>query len=210
MPVHQIIAFYPIVRPEYEGVTFEAIDKTVTLACDTLRSQLPGRNVWVQAKDNEAQALIDETEDQAEAERICNEAQEQGIKAKVETDYHEWADLYTYEVLIVAFGFGEYRKLMMNGRPIPSHYNYTTKHEDYRGVRIPHGQFFDRQRIGVTRYNAAVASVSRSFARLEERHLVWRLYAGHEWMGIDLTPAGLAIAKELSVNTDDNITDINQ
>lgn len=214
MPVHQILAFYPITGPNDEEMTRETRDKAITFACDTLRSQLPGHKVWVhiQAQDEEARSLIDETEDQAEAEHICNKAQERGIKAKVRTDFNEWADLYTHEVLIAAFGFGEYRKLMMNGQPCALRYNYTytSKYEYYRGVRVPNGQFFDRQRIGLERYNAAVASVSRSFIRLEQRKLVWRIYGGRDWMGIDLTPAGLAVAQELSVNTVMNPNSINQ
>ncbi len=132
------------------------------------------------------------TEDLARshAERINARGATTHIKAILD----DGADLYPHEVLIAAFGFGEYRRIEITGKPA-----------SLRGCadnsRLAGGKYFDRTKIGEERYNTAVVSVSRAFARLEERGLVIRVYAGREWMGIDLTPEGLDTAKRLSANT---------
>ncbi len=126
-----------------------------------------------------------------------------GASARVKGIYEDWADLYTHEVLIAAFGFDQYRKVHIDGRPAPLRI-YKEQ------IRAPVGRFFDRSAIGEGQYNTAVVSVSRAFARLEERGLVVRLYAGYEWMGIQLTPEGFEVAASLSANTHDNVTTLSQ
>ncbi len=106
------------------------------------------------------------------------------------------ADLYTHEILIAAFGFGDYRKATY-GSPQPLRY--------HDGERCAGGIWFDRQKIGAARYNAAVVSVSRALERLETRGLVESCYGassygGYPWRGIDLTREGLELATELSAN----------
>ena len=113
------------------------------------------------------------------------------------------ADLYPHEVLIAAFGFGEHRRIEITGKPAPLR-GYADSQ------RLPYGKFFDRSKIGEERYNTAVVSVSRAFARLQERGLVERTYGGYQWMGIQLTTEGLEVAKSLSANTHDNVTTLSR
>jgi hypothetical protein len=69
--------------------------------------------------------------------------------------------------------------------------------------KIQGGQHFYKSRIGIYEYNAACASVSRSFRRLEERGLVTRLEGAVSWWaGISLTEAGIAKATELTDTRD--------
>ena len=98
---------------------------------------------------------------------------------------------------MAAFRYREHRKILLPGRPESLRYDFG----DQAGERKPSGKFFDREKICASRYNTAVVSVSRAFARLEQRGLVWRLYAGHDWMGIDLTPEGFELAETLSANS---------
>jgi hypothetical protein len=62
------------------------------------------------------------------------------------------------------------------------------------------GQNFRRAQIGLARYNAGRAAVSRALARLERRGLLtrrWGMFSN--WAGVRLTPAGLRVADRLSV-----------
>ncbi len=142
-------------------------------------------------------------DDKAEADTLTHQLIERGESALTSALLDGYAALFTHEVLIAAFGFGEHRKTTISGRPAP-----LRGYEDNR--RLPYGKFFDRSAIGEERYNTAVVSVSRAFARLEERGLVIRIYGGHQWMGIDFTPEGLVLAAYLSVNTHDNVTTLSQ
>jgi hypothetical protein len=63
-------------------------------------------------------------------------------------------------------------------------------------------QHHSKAAVGVRRYNAAHAAVSRAFARLEQRGLVAIVSGTYSrWSGVNLTAAGVAEAERLSVKT---------
>jgi len=118
------------------------------------------------------------------------------VEARLVNVYPEGADLYFHEVLGSCFGFSEFRKTGIGGH--------------VTDLRASWGKFFDRRSIGPARYGAASASASKALARLEVRGLASRVYGGRSWMGVDLTPAGLAEARAITANTADNNTSVSR
>jgi len=77
---------------------------------------------------------------------------------------------------------------------------------------IQHGrQNFSRQAIGPGRYEAARASVSKAFRRLEARGLVVRLVGAMAlWAGVSLTEEGVRVAQKIMANTPLNKHSVSQ
>jgi hypothetical protein len=141
-----------------------------------------------------AAACIVETDEKPEAERTVQALRGSEISVEVSADYGMGCDLYMHEVLRVCFGFGQHPKVYPGGaictQPATGKADKRRHHTDH---------YFNRKAIGEDRYNAASASVSRAFRRLEERNLVIRLWFNGHFVGISLTPQGLDIGKELLV-----------
>jgi hypothetical protein len=93
------------------------------------------------------------------------------------------ADVYFAEVLVEYYGW------------TPSS-PYALKDRD--GRRVPGGKKFIPEEIGDNTYHTAHAAVSRAALRLEQRGLVTRMCGAYaKWAGVNLTPAGISIAKQL-------------
>jgi hypothetical protein len=102
-------------------------------------------------------------------------------------------DAFYYEILIRHFGFEN-----------------RLKDRDWRG-RVFTGQHFDKDKIGKERYNAAQAALSRAVTRLHQRGLITFISGAlAKWTGVNLTPAGIEVARRLSVKQCDDGESINQ
>lgn len=92
------------------------------------------------------------------------------------------ADLFDHEVLHLVFEF-PYRKE-----------GWFKKLPDPRTE--PNGEFFSMKDIGEDRHLTMMKTARRAFAELEERGLCKCIQGSEpEWLGIDLTPEGVQVAK---------------
>jgi len=97
------------------------------------------------------------------------------------------ADLYYSEILAAIYGF-------------PSERLWELRAGELTDQRKVTGKKFDRQAIGLARYNRAQAAISRAMRRLESRGLItWVCGTYARWSGCNLTPLGLTFSK--TVNT---------
>ena len=95
------------------------------------------------------------------------------------------ADLYYSEVLATVYGFPPIWPI-----------RYSENWKEYAGERICGGKMFDRQAIGLARYNRAQAAVSRAMNRLGLRGLITCLCGRNcRWSGCSLTEKGLAFCE---------------
>jgi hypothetical protein len=133
-----------------------------------------------------------------DATALFDALEQRGLPVMLHTHYPgTTAALFTNEILIAAFGFGEYLKDLRG----------TSNRQGVRnsaGERIAGGVWFDRGKIGEARYNAAVVSVHKALDRLEARglaeHVVRTSYGHNGGKGICLTIAGVEVAKALLAN----------
>ena len=102
-------------------------------------------------------------------------------------------DLYFFEVLHGWWGFPYWRKA----------FRYDGDFETFMRWVLTQTTHFKPAQIGKNRYQSAVASLSRSIARLERRSLVL-IYAHWwlKWTGIDLTPTGYQVAENIASKGD--------
>ncbi len=139
-----------------------------------------------------------------------------GLSLRVEGNYGAGADVYTHEVLLECYGFDQHRKLLLNGEPTAL--RYSEAHErnneywrDLAGKRIVGSHFISKTSVGSARYNAAMVATSKAFKRLEERGLAVKLTGiGSQWSGLQLTGAGIELARSLTANTNDVVTSISR
>jgi hypothetical protein len=114
--------------------------------------------------------------------RILAMAQTNHIQEHRTVQQTKGADLYYSEIMAVIYGF-------------PSNKLWETEWGSGKltGERNHSGQKFNRQAIGLARYNAAQAAISRALHRLEARGLVVCVRGAYNtWHGCSLTSTGLA------------------
>jgi hypothetical protein len=120
----------------------------------------------------------------------------EGLGPTVKPGSPEGMDVYKWEVLESAYGFGEHRKLDWKGR-FAAEVRWTGSGFE-AGRNVGFGQLYSRSAMGPGRYHAAHAAVSKAFRRLEARGLA-------EWpvFGLKLTAKGVEVAERLSVKIEE-------
>ncbi len=97
------------------------------------------------------------------------------------------ADCYYAEILVKHFGWE------------PKSARYNEAHRDLTGRKHPGSYQFSKVEIGDKQYNTVLAALSRAVARLAARGLVSPIKGWYRWSGVDLTPTGIDVAKQLTV-----------
>ncbi len=114
--------------------------------------------------------------------------------AAVKQDEENFADLYKTEIMEGFFGF---EATWWQGQMYAIRNGNFYEARSYMGGK----QRFDRQKIGVAKYQGAAVSVIRALHRLKERRLI-ELFEGLQahFTALKLTELGVAVAERLALS----------